>query len=95
LTQLAGMDFGKMVRVEPLMIDDRDPLESELEAFLQAVRTCTTPPVSAEDGVRAVRLASQIVRAVQTHRWDGANSERVGLQADIFGRAVERSAVQA
>ena len=30
LSQLAGVDFGKMVHVEPLLIDDKDPLGAEL-----------------------------------------------------------------
>lgn len=87
LAQLAGVDFGKLVRVEPLQIDDRDPLRTELEAFVESVRTRRPPPVSAEDGLAAVRLASQIVDSLAGHRWDGAASERVGLAADIFGRA--------
>ncbi len=87
LSQMAGLDFGKMVHVEPLQIDDCDPLQMELEAFLAAVRTGDRPPVTAEDGLAAVRLASQVVDSLATHRWDGDASERMGLKADIFGKA--------
>ncbi len=48
LSQLAGVDFGQMVTVEPLTIDDKDALEDELETFLDCVRNKKQPPVSAE-----------------------------------------------
>lgn len=89
LSQMAGLDFGKMVHVEPLQIDDKDPLRMELQAFIEAVRTHGRPPVSADDGALAVRLAEEIVNCVKTHRWDGDAGGRVGLDADIFGRTVK------
>jgi predicted dehydrogenase len=85
LSQMAGLDFGKMVHVEPLQIDNKDPLRTELEAFLESIRTGSRPPVNAADGAAAVRLAEQIVAGVNQHRWDGAAGDRVGLKADIFG----------
>jgi predicted dehydrogenase len=88
LSQVAGLDFGKMVHVEPLAIDAQDPLRTELETFIDCVRTGGRPPVPAEDGVAAVRLAEQIVSSLSAHRWDGDMGERVGLAADIFGRAM-------
>lgn len=88
LSQLSGVDFGKMVQVEPLLIDNKDPLGAELETFIECVRTKSRPPVSAQDGVNAVRLASRIVESLSSHRWDGMAGERVGLEADIFGRAI-------
>ncbi len=84
LSQLAGLDFGKMIHVEPLQIDSKDALESELESFLECVRTRSRPPVSAEDGVAAVRLAEKIVAAIKSHRWDGSEAGRVGLSADLI-----------
>jgi predicted dehydrogenase len=88
LSQFTAADYSKMVRVEPLAIDDRDPLATELESFLHCIRTRSRPPVSAEDGVRAIRLATRIVECIASHRWDGDRDGRVGLHADIFGRAV-------
>ncbi|HMQ15871.1 MAG TPA: Gfo/Idh/MocA family oxidoreductase [Phycisphaerae bacterium] len=70
LAQLAGTDFGKLVKVEPLQIDDRDALETELEAFVDCVRTRRPPPVSVDDGVAAIRLAEDIVRALKSRGWD-------------------------
>jgi predicted dehydrogenase len=83
LSQLAGLDFGKMVRVEPLTILEKDALEDELETFLDCVRNRKKPPVSAEDGVAAIRLGDMIVNAVKKHRWDGTEGGRIGLEADI------------
>lgn len=88
LSQITGVDFGRLVHVEPLQIEDQDPLRSELETFIDSVRTRRPPPVSAEDGLAAVRLAEQIVASLSAHRWDGECGDRVGLQADIFGRFV-------
>ncbi len=85
LSQMAGLDFGKMVHVEPLQIDDLDPLRTELQAFIKCVHTRERPPVSAEDGVRAVRLAEQTVAALQAHSWDADGV----AGSDIFGQAAK------
>jgi len=69
LSQMADMDFGKLVKVEPLMVDDVEPLRAELEAFLQSVQTGTPPPVSGEDGAAAVRLAADITAAIGQNAW--------------------------
>jgi predicted dehydrogenase len=69
LTQMANIDFGQLIKVEPLKVDDAEPLKVELEAFLESVRTGSEPAVTAEDGAAAVRLAADIVDAVQTHKW--------------------------
>lgn len=83
LSQLAGLDFGKLVTVEPLTIHDKDALQDELETFLDCVRNKKPPAVSAEAGVAAVRLAENIVGSIKDHRWDGAATGRIGLDADI------------
>jgi predicted dehydrogenase len=89
LSQMAGLDFGKLVHVEPLTIEDKDALRDELETFLDCVRNKKRPPVSAADGVAAVRLATTIVDSVKRHRWDGTESGRIGLEADIVGRGAD------
>src|SRR5690606_31956774 len=67
LSQLAGVEFAGMVKVEPLMVDDVEPLRAELQSFLNAVRTGTPPEVTADDGVAAVELAEQIVASLKQH----------------------------
>lgn len=69
LAGMADVDFGQLVKVEPLVVDDVEPLRAELESFLESVRTGKPPAVSGEDGVDAVRLASQIVAAIAAHRF--------------------------
>jgi predicted dehydrogenase len=69
LSQLAMVDFKEQVHVEPLEIDDKDALNSELEAFIQAVRDKTPPPVTVEDGLAAVRLARMIEDSIRAHEW--------------------------
>lgn len=91
LSQLAGVDFGKLVHVEPLTIEIKDALQTELETFLDCVRNHTRPPVSAEDGAAAVQLAERIVSTIQRHRWDGDEGGRVGLAADIVGAGRPRA----
>lgn len=88
LSKFNAADYGKMVQVEPLVIDDRDALQTELETFLECVREKKRPPVSADDGVAAVRLAEAIVDSIKSHRWDGDPAGRVGLAADIFAKHV-------
>lgn len=69
LAELAGMDFSSMVKVEPLQIDDVEPLRAELQAFLKSVSTGEPPEVSAADGLAALELAERIVAACREHGW--------------------------
>ncbi|AFL86367.1 putative dehydrogenase [Terriglobus roseus DSM 18391] len=53
--------------------DPGEPLRLEIESFLEAVRTRTTPRVSAENGRAALALALEINAAIASH------AERAGL----------------
>ena len=65
LSQMANFDFGSMVNIEPLEVDDTiEPLRAEIESFLHAVRTDTAPAVTGEDGAAAVELAERIVESL-------------------------------
>lgn len=77
LSQLAGVDFGSMVSVEPLEIDDVEPLKAELESFVRSITTGEPPAVSGEDGAAAVELAEQIITASRAHDWNGADADLV------------------
>lgn len=72
LADLAHLDFGKMIKVEPLAVDDVEPLRAELESFLHSVRTGEPPAVSAEDAVAALELAERVVTAIRSHQWEKA-----------------------
>ncbi len=65
LTVLRGVWEGDMVKV---LINKKEPLRAELEAFVEAVRTGSEPPVSGHDGLVALRLAQKLVEAGSTHQ---------------------------
>jgi predicted dehydrogenase len=69
LSQMSGLDFGKMVKVEPLTLHDVEPLRAEIDSFLNAVRTGEPPAVTGHDGLTAVQLAEDIVEAIGQHDW--------------------------
>ena len=49
--------------IERPTVGNGEPLKNELHAFLRAVRTDDPPPVTGEDGLRALSLANDVVRA--------------------------------
>ena len=69
LAQMKHFDFGSMVKVEPLQVQDSEPLRAEIESFLESVRTGSAPAVSAQDGYAAVELAERITQAVRDQDW--------------------------
>jgi len=74
LSQMADMDFGSMMQIEPLEIDDVEPLKAEIESFLTSVRDGSAAAVSAEDGYAAVEMAERITDAVRAQNWAPALS---------------------
>ncbi len=69
LSQMAGLDFGSMIKVDPLVVDDVEPLRAEIESFVDAVRTGQSAGVSAEEGLAAVELAERITRLISDQDW--------------------------
>ncbi len=76
LSQMAHLDFGSMVKIEPLLVDDKEPLTAEIEAFLGSVRAGAEGApekghlaASAEDGFAAVEMAERITQAVRELDW--------------------------
>ena len=68
---LLNTDWGKLLKVEKLNIDDREPLRLEQEAFIHAIAEGQRPQVSAEDAVAAMELAERIVEKIGCHAWEG------------------------
>jgi predicted dehydrogenase len=64
IRDLSDLNYKDIVSVEELHINDADPLRAEVESFVRCVREGTEPEVSAEDGLKAVEVATQIVAAV-------------------------------
>lgn len=74
ISQMANFDFGSMVNIEPLDVDETvEPLKAEIESFLHAVRTNSTPAVTGKDGADAVELAERIVESLNEHNWNPKN----------------------
>jgi predicted dehydrogenase len=59
---------GKTIIYERPKTDDRDMLTSEIESFLQAVRTRSRPKVTGEDGKRALEVALKIRDRAEEHK---------------------------
>jgi predicted dehydrogenase len=62
---LTSLNWSELVNVEPLVIDDAEPITLEIRTFLDAVRTGARPPIDAEAGFANVRTAERIVRAIR------------------------------
>ncbi len=69
LSQMQNLDYSSMMQVEPLIVDDTEPLRAEIESFLDSLRTGTEAAVSAEDGYAAVEMAERITAAVKEQDW--------------------------
>lgn len=62
---LTSLKWNELVNIEPLEIDETDPLTFELTEFLSAVRTGTRPSIDAKAGLVNVRTAEAIVAAIR------------------------------
>ena len=57
---LTNLKWNELVNIEPLVVDDAEPIVMEIKAFLGAVRTGDRPPIDAEAGFANVRTAERI-----------------------------------
>jgi predicted dehydrogenase len=73
LAQMAGQHPSAGLSLKKISVEQSEPLALEIASFLDAVRTRTTPVVSAEDGRAALALALEINQAIAEH------SARAGL----------------
>jgi len=64
-TDLTSLNWHELVNVEPLVVDDQEPIVAEIRSFLEAVKTGERPMIDAEAGFANVRTAERIVRAVR------------------------------
>ncbi len=71
LSQMANLDFGSMIKIEPLRVGDVEPLTAELESFLTSIREGKDAAVSGEDGFAAVEMAERITKAVRDQNLGG------------------------
>ena len=76
----AGLGPAPGIAVEKPKVESREPLRTEIEEFLAAVRTRRAPAVSLQDGRQALALALDINAAIQEHHRRaglGKSSDRV------------------
>ena len=65
------MNWAELLQIEPLQIDDKEPVRLEQEAFLRAVMDSQyAPEVSAEEGLAALQCAEKILASVEENKWD-------------------------
>ena len=80
--------FGRVLRVDQVQTAGREPLALELEDFVQALRDGSRPRVNGDDALRAMRVADQVLKSLNAHRWDGESSA-----ASLPAQSVETSSV--
>ncbi|HNQ14553.1 MAG TPA: hypothetical protein PKM58_03260, partial [Pyrinomonadaceae bacterium] len=56
------------ISINQLKVEDIEPLRAEITAFLKCVAEDTVPPVTAEDGRRALSLALGVLEKIEAHR---------------------------
>jgi predicted dehydrogenase len=61
--------FDGLLKLKQLELNEGNPLQEELIAFLQCVRDRSRPLVPGEDGVAAVAAAERVLAAIDQNRW--------------------------
>ncbi len=56
------------IAIDRLEIADVEPLRAEIAAFLDSIENKTTPPITGEDGRRALSLAIGVLEKIDAHR---------------------------
>ncbi len=70
--------FGKILRVDQVQTEGREPLTLELEDFVMAVRDGTRPKVSGDDALRRCCSLIKSSRRINTHAWEGVSTGPLG-----------------
>ncbi len=60
----------KLFCVEQLPVNDREPLQLEIESFVKCVRDAGTPAVSGEEALKAMRTAHAIIEKIRSNSWN-------------------------
>lgn len=68
LARKSGPDGQVTITENPVTIPKTDPLEEEIRAFVRAVATRSTPPVTGREGRDALALALRINAAIERNR---------------------------
>jgi len=65
---VAPENLAGLIQPKKPPVQQQEPLRAELSGFIGAVRTRNSPPVTLQDGRRALDLALQILSAMEQHR---------------------------
>lgn len=64
-------NWAEMLHIEPLNIEDAEPLLVEQQSFLKAVAEHDArPEVTAQEGLNAMECAEMILEKLKEHKWD-------------------------
>lgn len=67
LTDLKSFDFGDLLEIKHITMNHQEPLKKELESFIECVRENKRPAVSGEEGLRALRVATEVLKDMETN----------------------------
>lgn len=62
---LTSLKWSELVNIDPLQVDDAEPIVSEIEEFINALRSGRRPAIDAEAGFANVRTAQRIVESIK------------------------------
>lgn len=72
----SSVNWPDLLHIEPLEIDDREPLRVEQESFLAAINDKSKrPEVTGEDGLAAMECAAMILDSIKKHNWNETEIE--------------------
>jgi predicted dehydrogenase len=66
--QTLNIDVNDYILRDELEVENFDPLRAELISFAECINNGTKPVVSGEDGLKALKVAFQILEKMKTHR---------------------------
>jgi predicted dehydrogenase len=70
--------FGNVLQVQQVQTEGREPLALELEDFIAAIRSGSSPRVTGEHGLRACAVADQILQSLNAHSWEETETGLTG-----------------
>ena len=62
---LQALDLSEFLDIEEYQADGEEPLKKELQSFCRSVQSRQPPPVTGEDGLRALRLVTAVLDTIQ------------------------------
>jgi len=76
---LSDVNYMDLVNVDQLTMDlpegEEDQLTAQATAFINAIRSGTSPVVTAQQGYAAVDAAERIVQSINQHAWEGLEKD--------------------